>query len=95
MAVDYREVNMQLATESLSAVSATDYQLHDGWIDPWERSLRGLSLETSDVEMDVPSDWGRRKVEDYLVRIREPISINQRYSRVSKEESEKKLQMVE
>ena len=28
-------------------------------------------LETSDIAMDVPSDWGGKKVEDYLVRLRE------------------------
>ena len=28
-------------------------------------------LETSDIALDVPADWGGRKVEDYLVRLRE------------------------
>ena len=35
-----------------------------------ERVIFG-DLETSDIAMDLPSDWGVKKVEDYLVRLRE------------------------
>jgi len=32
-------------------------------------------LKTSDIAMDVPSDWAGRKVEDYLVLFREAQTI--------------------
>ena len=61
-------ITPQKPTESLrelSAVSATDYQSHGGWINyigtQPERVIFG-DLETSDIAMDVPSDWGGKKL---------------------------------
>ena len=39
----------------------------------WIQSARVIfeDLETSDIALDAPADWGGRKVEDYLVRLRD------------------------
>ena len=43
-----------------------------GWIHGTQpsRVIFG-DFDTSDIAMDVPSDWGGKKVEDYLVLLRE------------------------
>ena len=53
-------------------------KLHNRWIYRDASEVIFGDLETSDIALDVPADWGERKFEDYLVRLREGQSMTLR-----------------